>query len=43
MRILGVPHAFAPTGDTAFLLEHFGLTAEGIVTAARELIGDGLR
>jgi transketolase len=36
MRILGVS-GFAPTGDTAFLLEHFGLTAEGIASAAREL------
>lgn len=38
MRLLGVPGVFAPTGGTAFLLEHFGLTAEGIATAARELL-----
>jgi len=38
MRILGVP-AFAPTGTTDFLLEHFGLTAAGIAAAARELYG----
>jgi transketolase len=38
MRILGVPH-FAPTGDTAFLLDHFGLNAAGIVKAALELAG----
>lgn len=38
MRILGVT-GFAPTGDTAFLLEHFGLTAEGIAAAGRELMG----
>jgi transketolase len=38
MRILGVT-GFAPTGDTAFLLEHFGLTADGIAAAARELMG----
>ncbi|MGB2566972.1 transketolase family protein [Micromonospora citrea] len=37
MRILGVPRVFAPTGDTAFLLDHFGLTADGIATAARDL------
>ena len=37
LRILGVS-AFAPTGDTAFLLEHFGLTAAGIEAAARELV-----
>ena len=40
MRILGVPSVFAPTGDTAFLLEHFGLTVEGIVTAVRQVTGD---
>jgi transketolase len=38
MRLLGVPGVFAPTGGTAFLLEHFGLTAEGIAAAARELL-----
>ncbi|MCE0534714.1 hypothetical protein LWF15_04265 [Kineosporia rhizophila] len=37
MRMLGSPREFAPTGDTAFLLEHFGLTAEGIAAAGREL------
>jgi len=37
MRILGVPH-FAPTGSAAFLLDHFGLNAGGIVAAARELL-----
>jgi len=38
MRILGVPH-FAPTGNAAFLLDHFGLNAAGIVAAAHELLG----
>jgi transketolase len=38
MRILGFP-GFAPTGPTEFLLEHAGLTAAGIVSAARELLG----
>jgi len=33
-----VPGVFAPTGSTAFLLEHFGLTANGIARAARELL-----
>jgi len=37
MRILGVP-SFAPTGDTGFLLHHFGLDAPGIARAARELL-----
>ncbi len=39
MRILGVPGVFAPTGSAEFLLAHFGLTAEGIARAARELVG----
>jgi len=38
MRILGVS-GFAPTGDTGFLLDHFGLNSHGIVAAARELKG----
>jgi transketolase len=38
MRILGVPGVFAPTGSAEFLLEHFGLTADGIETAAIELL-----
>nr|WP_315232515.1 transketolase C-terminal domain-containing protein [uncultured Albidiferax sp.] len=37
MRIMGVP-GFAPTGSTSFLLQHFGLTAEGIATQARALV-----
>lgn len=38
MRILGVPQ-LAPTGSTSFLLDHFGLNAEGIAHAALELVG----
>jgi transketolase len=38
MRILGIPGVFAPTGSAVFLLEHFGLTAEGIRAAAQELL-----
>ena len=38
MRILGVPGVFAPTGDAAFLLEHFGLTTEGIIEGVRSLL-----
>lgn len=37
MRLLGVT-GFAPTGSTAFLLEHFGLDAPGIARAARALL-----
>jgi transketolase len=39
MRILGVPGVFAPTGSAEWLLEHFGLTAQGIYEAALELVG----
>ena len=38
MRILGLPDRFAPTGSAQFLLEHFGLTAAGIYSAAMELL-----
>jgi transketolase len=37
MRILGV-RGFAPTGSTEFLLDHFGLTADGIAGAVREVL-----
>ncbi|GAA2019954.1 transketolase family protein [Nakamurella flavida] len=40
MRLLGLTE-FAPTGSTDFLLEHFGLTADGIVAAVREVLGHG--
>jgi transketolase len=39
MRILGVPGVFAPTGSASWLLQHFGLTAQGIFDAALELAG----
>jgi len=38
LRILGVPRSFAPTGSTTFLLEHFGLTADHIAAAARQIM-----
>ena len=37
VRMLGIPRAFAPTGSNDFLLQHFGLTAEGVAAAVREL------
>lgn len=37
MRILGIPGVFAPTGSAEWLLDHFGLTADGIARAALEL------
>jgi transketolase len=36
MRILGFP-GFCPTGSASFLLEHFGLTPDGIAAAVREI------
>jgi transketolase len=36
MRILGI-RGFAPTGSTEFLLDHFGLNADGIASAAHAL------
>lgn len=38
MRILGVPGVFAPTGSAEWLLDHFGLNAEGIRKAALEIV-----
>jgi len=37
MRMLGVT-GFAPTGDTEFLFDHFGLNRAGIVAAALEIL-----
>lgn len=37
MRILGFPH-FLPTGSAKWLMEEYGLSADGIARAARELI-----
>jgi transketolase len=37
MRILGFP-GFLPTGSAEWLMERHGLTADGIATAARELM-----
>ncbi|WP_419998981.1 transketolase family protein [Streptomyces boninensis] len=38
VRMLGVP-AFAPTGSAGFLLDHFGLNADGIAAAVRDVLG----
>jgi transketolase len=40
MRLLGVPGVFAPTGSAHWLLDHFGLTAQGIHDAALILVKD---
>ena len=37
MRIMGFP-GFLPTGSAEWLLEHFGLTADGIAGAAQQLV-----
>lgn len=37
MRILGFP-GFLPTGSAEFLMERYGLTADGIAAAARDLL-----
>ena len=37
LRMLGLP-GFAPTGSVEFIFEHFGLTAEGIAKAVREVV-----
>lgn len=38
MKRLGVPGVFAPTGSANFLLDEFGMSANGISTSAIELI-----
>lgn len=40
MKILGVPGMFAPTGSAEFLLDHFGLTANGIEKAVVDLLDE---
>ena len=39
MRYVGVPDEFAPTGSVEWLLDHFGISLDGIASAARELLG----
>ena len=38
MRMVAVPGVFAPTGSAEFLHDYFGLNADGITAAARELL-----
>lgn len=40
VRMLGIPRVFAPTGSAEFLLDHFGLTPDGLADTARALIRD---
>ncbi len=39
MRFVGVPDTFAPTGSAEWLLDHFGISAEGIGAAVHEVLG----
>jgi len=39
LRFVGVPDTFAPTGSVEWLMEHFGISAEGISAAAKEILG----
>lgn len=38
VRRLGVPDEWAPTGSEAWLMDHWGISAEGVVAAAHELL-----
>lgn len=38
MELLGVPGVFAPTGSAEFLLDHFGMSVEGIMAAAHKVV-----
>lgn len=38
LRFVGVPDTFAPTGSVEWLLDHFSISAEGITSAAREIL-----
>ena len=40
MKILGVPGVFAPTGSANYLLDEFGMSAEGISDAANQLVNN---
>ncbi|WP_406049272.1 transketolase family protein [Kribbella sp. NBC_00889] len=40
VTILGIPE-FAPTGSADYLLDHFGLSPDGIAAAARRLVSRG--
>jgi transketolase len=43
VRFVGVPDTFAPTGSAEWLLDHFGITPEGIARAAVEARALGVR
>ena len=39
MRFVGVADTFAPTGSAAWLLDHFGISADGIAASAKDVLG----
>jgi transketolase len=43
VRFVGVPDAFAPTGSAPWLLDYFGITAEGVAAAGRDLVDTSRR
>ncbi len=40
MKILGVPGVFAPTGSANYLLDEFGMSAQGISDASNQLVNN---
>lgn len=38
MRFVGVPGVFAPTGSAEWLMDHFGISPEGIARRVREVV-----
>jgi transketolase len=38
MRFVGVPDTFAPTGSAEWLLDYFGISADGVAAAVREVL-----
>lgn len=41
VRRLGVPDEWAPTGSESWLMDRWGMSADGVVAAAHELLGRG--
>ncbi len=38
MRFVGLHDTFAPTGSVGWLLDHFGISADGVAAAARDIV-----
>ncbi|MBE6481915.1 MAG: transketolase family protein [Actinomyces ruminicola] len=39
VKRIGIPDTFAPTGSEGWLMDHWGISADGITAAAKELLG----